>query len=180
MTWLAIKAFLGRIPRGAWIGAAVVALLLLGSCVHARKVKQYGNERYAAGVKAEGDRLAKKAAELKAKADAASAKISTALKEKNDAQARVIVRAADDLRLRGAGKAACPRYSSISASPGRSVPTSGGSNVAPAGLPDQDRIALPFGWTVDQAEKCDLNRSEVLTWRAWYAQQKEAWAKLAL
>lgn len=173
-----VGAMLKRIPRWAWIALAVVAILLLGSCVHKRKVKAFGEERYAAGVAYEQARLEKKAKELKAKVDALSGKITNQLKAKHDEKVIVINRAADDLRVRGPGKAACPGYTGVSSGPGGSVSAGGRPNASATGLPDQDRIVLPFTWTVDNAERCDLNRAEVLTWREWHKQQSEAWAKI--
>lgn len=174
----AIPAILKRIPRGAWIALAVIAILALGTCAHKRSVKKFGDERYAAGVKAEGERIAKKAAEIKAKADAASSKITEHLRKKHDEKVVVITRSADTLRLSGAGKAACPRGPVVSGSPGRSEPASRGSDAAGPEVPSGDSAAVPWGWLVDRAEKCDLNRVEVLTWRDWYAKQSEAWAKI--
>lgn len=175
--FLAVKSFLGRIPRAAWIALAVVAILLLGTCVHQKKVKKFGQERYAAGVAYEQARLAKKAAELKAKVDALTGKITTQLKAKHDEKVIVINRAADDLRVRGPGKAACPGHSSVPRGSSGSVSAGGGGNPATGQVPGGDRAAVPFGWLVDSAERCDLNRQEVLTWREWYKQQSEAWKK---
>lgn len=173
--FLAVKTFLGRIPRTAWIALAVIAILALGTCAHKRAVKKFGNERYAAGVAYEQARLEKKAKELKAKADAMTGKITTQLRTKHDEKVVVITRAADDLRVRGPGKASCPGNPGIPASSGRSDAASGRTDAPATGLPEQDRIALPFGYAVNQAEVCDLNRTEVLTWREWHKQQSEAW-----
>lgn len=173
-----VGALLKRIPRAAWIALAVIAILLVGSCVHKRKVKAFGEERYAAGVNAEGERIAAKAEALKRKADALSRKISNALKEKNDEENRAIASNADALRLSGAGKAACPRSAGVPSAPGRSEPANGRSDVAGPEMPSGDFAAVPWGWLVDSAERCDLNRAEVLTWREWHKQQSEAWAKI--
>ena len=173
-----VGAFLKRIPRGVWIALVVVAILALGTCAHKRSVKKFGEERYAAGVKAEGERIAKQAAEMKAKADAASSKITTDLKAKHDEKVIVITRDADTLRLRGAGKASCPGNPGVPSGSGGSGQASGRTDAPPTGLPIEDRIALPFAYAVNQAEVCDLNRQEVLTWREWHKQQSEAWAKI--
>jgi hypothetical protein len=173
-----VGAMLKRIPRWAWIALAAVAILLLGSCVHKRKVKAFGEERYAAGVAYEQARIEKKAKELKAKVDALSGKITTQLRTKHDEKVVVITRAADDLRMRGPGKASCPGYSGIPSGSGRPDAAGRRPDASPSGLPEQDRIALPFAWAVDNAERCDLNRAEVLTWREWHKQQTEAWAKI--
>lgn len=173
-----IKAALGRIPRWAWIAIAVVAILFVGSCVHSRKVKAFGEERYAAGVAYEQARLEAKAKAIKAKADAASKKITEQLKARHDETVTVIYRDADALRVRGPGKAACPGYPGVSGGSGRSEPISGGADASGLGLPEQGWAAVPWGWLVGEAENCDLNRAEVLTWREWYRLQSEAWAKI--
>jgi hypothetical protein len=170
--------FIKAVPRWAWIALAVVSILLLGSCAHKRKVKAFGEERYAAGVAYEQARLEKKAKELKAKVDALSGKITTQLRTKHDEKVIVINRAADDLRLRGAGKASCSSPAGIPSGPSGSVAPSGQGSVAGPQVPTGDFAAVPWGWLVDRAEVCDLNRQEVLTWREWHRQQSEAWAKL--
>lgn len=173
-----VGRILKSIPRQVWIAIAAVAILLVGSCVHKRAVIKYGKEQYAAGVKAEGDRIADEAKRMKARIDAQSAQISQLLKDKNDAQNRAIARSADDLRLRGPGKAICPGHSSLPASPGESIAPSWSGNAATGQVPGGEWGAVPWGWFLDSAERCDLNRAEVLAWREWYAKQSEAWAKI--
>jgi hypothetical protein len=166
---------LKAVPRPVWIALAVIALLLLGSCVHARKVKQYGEERYTAGVKAEGDRIAAKALKIAKRAEEISAKA----KELNNEKNRRIAGDADAVRVSGPGKAACLNPAAPSAS----------RPVTPAGKPDAARsemppgsgeallAAVPWPWLVDRAEQCDLNRAEAETWRAWHRELTEAWQK---
>lgn len=172
MTWLAVRAFLGRIPRGVWIALAVLALAGLLYWAHQREVKQ----TIAAAEKRGEDRaykiIAAKAREIERKAN----DISRKLKEQNREEVARINRDADDLRLRGPGKARanCP---GIPPSPGRSQPASERSNAAGPEMPSDDRAAVPWAWLVDRAEQCDLNRAEALTWREWYRQQVEAWPK---
>lgn len=175
MTWLAVKAFLGRIPRGAWIAAAVVAILLLGTCAHKRAVTKFGKERYAAGVKYEGDRIAAKARTLAAEAAAISAKARSLNSEKN----RRIASDADAVRVRGPGKASCLNPATPGAS--RYIPPAGKPDAArpevPAANGEALLAAVPWPWLVDRAEQCDLNRAEAETWRAWHKQLEDAWAK---
>lgn len=180
MAWfLAAKAFAGRIPRQVWIGLGA-ALLLLGLVIwHQRHAHNALEAAYNRGTADEGARIAKKAIDLKARIDALSGKISIALKGRNNEENRIIAGRADDLRLRGPGKAACPGVAGVPSGAGGSVTASGRPDAPATGLPDQDRIALPFDWTVSQAETCDLNRAEALTWREWWKQQSEAWAKAA-
>lgn len=173
-----VGAFLKRIPRPVWIAIAIIAILLLGTCVHKRSVKKFGEERYAAGVRDEAERIAAKAFLIKSKADAASNKITAALKEKHDAQIVVISRDADSLRVRGPGRASCPGSASVPSASGGNLAPSGGTVPAATGLPVEDRIALPFGYAVNQAEVCDFNRAEALSWREWWKLQSDAWAKI--
>lgn len=173
-----VGRFIKAVPRSVWIVLAVIAILLLGTCAHKRAVKKFGDERYAAGVRDEDERITKKALAIKAKADAASAKISAAFKEKNNEENRSIARSADNLRLRGAGKSACPAYSRVASGPGGPIAPGGAKGASATGLPVEDRIAVPFGWAVDQAERCDMNRAEVLAWRSWHEAQSKAWAKM--
>lgn len=175
-----IGRFLKAIPGRVWIGIAI--LLAIGAMIwwHNSQVSGARKEGYAAGVKYEGARIAKKAAEIKAKADGVTSKITAHLRTKHDEKVVVINRSADTLRLSGPGKAACRGNPDVPASPGRSVAGRGSGNAAPVGLPVEDRIAVPFGWVVDQAERCDMNRAEVLSWREWHRQQTEAWKDLEL
>lgn len=168
-----VKAALAKIPRGVWIGLAVIAILLLGTCAHKRSVKKFGEERYAAGVKAEGDRIAAKAQKLAS----AAAEISAKARSLNSETNRRIAAGADALRVSGPGKASCLNP----ATPGAS------RYIAPAGKPDATRpqvpsgdgqallAAVPWPWLVDRAEQCDLNRAEAETWRAWHRQLEESW-----
>lgn len=173
-----VGRILKSIPTRVWIGIAI--LLAIGAMIwwHKDKVSDARKEGYAAGVKYEGDRLAKKAAEIKARADKLTGAITAKLKEQNDAQNRAIIGRADDLRLSGPGKAACRGNPGIPASPGRPVASGGQGDVARPEMPSTDLAAVPWGWLVGSAERCDLNRAEVLSWREWHRQQSEAWAKL--
>lgn len=173
-----VGRILKAVPRPVWISLLVIGILLLGTCAHKRSVKKFGEERYAAGVKAEGERIAAKAFLIKSKADAAANKISKALKDQNNEENRAIARSADDRRLRGPGKAVCPGTASMAGGASRPVPASGGPDAAGPEVPSGDVAAVPWGWLVDSAERCDLNRAEVLSWREWHRQQGEAWAKI--
>ena len=169
----AIPAILKRIPRGAWIALAVIAILALGTCAHKQSVKKFGDERYAAGVKHEGDRIAAKALKL----EKAAAEISAKAKELNNETNRRIAASADTLRLRGPGKANCLNPATPGASryvPPRGKPDASGSQV-PTGDGEALLAAVPWPWLVDRAEQCDLNRAEVETWRSWHRQLEQSW-----
>lgn len=177
-----VGRILKAIPRPVWIALAVIAILLLGTCAHKRSVKRFGDERYAAGVKAEGDRIAAKAEAIKRKADALTGKISTELRKQSDEKVRIIYRDAGTVLMRGPGKAACGSGSQLPGATGRSNPPAGQGSSAVAEMPSGERIdliGLPFAGTVALAQTCDLNRAEAQSWRDWHAKQSEAWKKLS-
>jgi hypothetical protein len=176
MSWLAVKAFLGRIPRGVWIVLAVVILLGLGVRWYQGQIKAADRAGYA---RAERD-IAAKALALKAKIDATTAKITAKLKERNDVETHRIAAVADDVRLRGPGKAACPRFARVpNAASGHSPPAREGS-PAVGEVPDAggaDLIALPFSGTIALAEQHDKCRADILSYREWEKQLRETWPK---
>ena len=114
--------------------------------------------------------------------EASTVRINDLLGARHDQNLRDIGARADDLRLRGPGKAAaCGR-------PGADPRLSGGSGAggqpaAPADaptdqVPDGDRRAIvPWGWLVARAEDHDALLTEVTTWRSWHGQQKAAHAE---
>jgi hypothetical protein len=75
--------------------------------------------------------------------------------------------------VRGPGQARCTATVRPSAS-SRPDATSGTANAPSAGVSEPDRGAVPWDWLVGQAKVCDLNRSEVLSWREWHRQLTEA------
>lgn len=165
------------IPRWAWYALAAALVLFLIWRWHSGKVE----DAYAKGKQDEGARIAAKALEIKNKADAVSAGISTLLRTQSDEKVRIIYRDAGTVLMRGPGKAACPGSPGISSGAGRSVPPAGQGSPAVAEVPTGERvdlIALPFPGTVALAQTCDLNRAEAKTWRDWYSKQSEAWAKI--
>lgn len=97
---------------------------------------------------------------------------------------RDIAAVADDLRLRGPGRAAaaCGRPASparLSPAPGRSDAPGGAEADRLADLPDEGRpfAIVPWPELIASAEQADANRSEVLAWREWYASEKALWDK---
>jgi hypothetical protein len=174
-----VGAFIKRIPRGVWIALAVVAVIALGAFWHGRAVKHAHDAAYSAGVASEAARIEKKANALAAKATA----IAEAVKERNNETNRRIAGDADDLRVRGPGKAACLNPATTAAS--RHQPSGRPGDAASGQVPVADGLAnslpelaaVPWPWLVDRAEQCDLNRAEVLSWRENYQLQLEAWKK---
>jgi hypothetical protein len=170
---------LRRVPWQAWAALAVIIAIGLGAWWHGHKVKSAFAAAERRGEERAYTRVAAQALEIKRKADAASLKISTDLRNQNDVEARNIARTADDLRLRGPGKAACPGRSGLPAAAGGPQPTGRAADAAGDPLPaDGGFAAVPWGWLVDRGEQCDLNRAEVISWRAWHQQQSTAWRAL--
>jgi hypothetical protein len=157
MTWLAARAFLGRVPKAVWIAIAVALVLWLGVRWYngqIRDAEKRGADRAYAEVE-------KKARALEAKANATADKI----RSKTDEQARAIAADADTLRVSGPGKArACP----IPAPASRREAADGKPDAPGPEVPSDDRAAVPWQWLVQRAEVCDLNRNEVLAWREWH------------
>lgn len=165
-----VGRILKSIPRQVWIALAVVAILALGTCAHKRSVKKFGEEQYAAGVKAERDRAAKAVK----KAETAGNAISKEIRSKSDEEARRINTSADARRVRGPGLARC---AVPSAAASESKPASGNGDASRLEVPARDSAAVPWPWLVDRAEQADLNRAEVLAWREWHQRLSEEWAK---
>lgn len=164
--------FLKRIPRGVWIAVLIAALLALGTCAHKRSVKRFGDERYAAGVKAEGDRIAKKARKLEVQA----IELAEKLRSKNSEENRRIDSDAGALLVRGPGKAACLNTAAPAAS-GRQ-PTARPGDVAVDQVPDRtgtELIAMPFPDTIAFAKQHDLCLAEAKSWREQNRQMTEDW-----
>lgn len=180
----ALAAFLGKLNAQGWLGLAgciLLGILTLHQWGEARHWKKQ-SAQYEKLYRGELDhqaRIAKQATDLKAKIEALTAHISATLKEWTNAQNRRIAGAADDLRVLGPGKAACPGNSGIAPSAGGRVATSGTGDAAGPQMPVADRAGVPWQWLVDRAEQCDLNRTEVLSWREWHAKLLEAWPKQA-
>lgn len=182
--WKAIAAFFGSLNSQGWlgfIGCAAMGLLWLHTAGEARHwhkqsvqyQKLHNNDL------AHDAKIAKQAVDLKAKVDALTLNISRTLREWNDAQNSRIAGAADDLRLRGPGKAVCPGNpvdpsgSGKSQQPGRS----GNAAVAPVSDAGGQLAALPFSDTVTFGQSHDAYRAEVMTWRQWYQRLVAAWPK---
>lgn len=170
-----VGAFLKKIPRGVWIALAAAAAF--GAIVwwHNHTVSNARKEGYAAGVKAEGDRIAAKALKLAKDAEAISSKARSLNSETN----RRIAGDADAIRVSGPGKASCLNPATVGT--GRRVTPAGKPDVARSEVPTGDGEALlaavPWPWLVDRAEQCDLNRAEAETWRKWHKDLTDAWQK---
>jgi hypothetical protein len=160
-----------KIPRQVWLGlvAALLALALVAWHQHvAHKAiaaaEKRGEDRAYAKITQQAQALAKRANDRAAK-----------IRKQTDEANRTSIALANDLRVRGPGKAACTATAATSTSrhvsPPRpadaavdQVPAGGGANL----------IAMPFDDAVAWAEQHDLNLNEVKGWRAADQQQREA------
>lgn len=170
--WAAGKALAGRVPRGVWIALAVALALLLIWRWDSARLSSARNAGDAAGYARAMGEVEAKAKKLATEAEALTAKIRSRTNEEN----RRVGAAADTLRLRGPGRAACP--SAAPSGSGRHEPPAGQAN-APVGrvsYPERiEFIALPFAPTIAFAEQCDLNRAEAQAWRDQHKGLIEAW-----
>ncbi len=175
MTWLAVRAFLGRVPKQVWLALAVVALLVLGVLWHGHAIKKH-DKAIRIAVTAE---INAKTQKLIDGLNSKNAQLTADLRRKSDETVRTIIHDAGTVRLSGPGKAQCRASLPIAAS--GSQPTRGAGGTAVAEVPPGqglDLIGLPFAPTVDFSEQADLNRAETLAWREWYAKLLAAWPKV--
>jgi hypothetical protein len=181
-----VFAVLGKLPWQVWAGAAALALLVGGCVWHGSAVNAARTAALAEGKEAEKRRweqafqTMKLASETwKSNYEAVSQDLANERSARHAEDLRRIAAGADDLRLRGPGRAAAPRCGSIAdsglgtATGGPERPQGGGDDpVAP--LPDPEGLAIvPWGRLVEYAEDHDRWRAEALTWRSWYLEQKE-------
>jgi len=185
MGFSVLGKFLGSLNSQGIIGLIVtlilstVAVHQLGNARHWHKQSDQNARLYQRELDHDA-KIAKQAVDLKQKIDGLTINISHLLKEQNDAQNARIHSAADDLRMRGPGKAACPSNPGLAAAPGRSQQPIGAGNAAVAPVHDSggiSLIALPFADTVDFGEEHDRYRTEAMTWREWYKRLTAIWPK---
>lgn len=162
-----IGGLLKMVPARVWkllaIAAAIGLLIFLALRWHGGRVEQLKTTSFNAG-------YAKRVAEDTAEATARAARdvaITAPIRRKTDETIRNNARLADAVRLRGPGAAAAC-IDAVPAGTGGRQPGAGQADAAGAGLPDAQRIAVPFPWLVDSAERCDGNLAEVLAWREWH------------
>lgn len=193
LAFKAIGAFLAAVPTKVWIGLAVGAVLVGGYFLHQSKahgaIKAAYSSGYAAGSSDEDAKWQKRldaehkaAMDWKAKADAASSKITDEERARHEAERDAIAARADDQRVRGPGKAAaapCGRSSGLAglpASPGGSVQPGSAVDASLAGLSQGQGLAVvPWDDLTTFAASHDAAVAENRTWRSWYAREAKAW-----
>lgn len=170
--WSAVQAFFGKVP--VWLRWTLLGLVIAagGFFLHQHEVKKHD----VAIIEAERNRVEAIARKIIGEQNAKNAALAGQLRKANDEKAAAIHSDARDVFMRGPGasRATCP---GLAASPSRSQPASGNANAAGPQVPSDDRAAVPWGWLTDRAEQADLNRSEALAWRQWYATFSDQWAK---
>jgi hypothetical protein len=159
-----IAGFLGIRELFVKLGLGLVTLLAIGFAVW-RVVAWYDSQLDAAekrGAAAAYARVEHRVIEMSRQLTTAA----EALRSKAGEETRVVVAAADDLRVRGPGKAACPAVPVTSSGGPVAAATETGPAVAP--LPDRtgtELVCLPFAGTVDVFEQHDRLLIESRSWR---------------
>jgi hypothetical protein len=173
-----LGGFLKAVPRWVWIVVAVVAIALVAVRWHAGKVADLKTAAHEAGRVEALAAVAARVKRIEAAALELDRAISHKMRSKNREENRRIAVAADDLRLRGPGLARCERPPAVPERADGRVEAGRTGSTAAGPVPDDDWLAVPFKWGVDQLETCDLNRAEVIAWREWHRRWTEEWPKL--
>jgi hypothetical protein len=139
-------------------------LLVLLVSWHGHRVADHDRKIIAA----EDQRLTKRINDLTAKAVELRTKTALLERAAHEKEVSRIHDTVERVILRGPGKAQCPSSTFAAGSSGHE-PTSGSIDAGVVPMPDQGGpalIALPFNDAIRFAGQCDINRDEVLRWRA--------------
>lgn len=188
MMWLRlIPGALRLIPKWVWILLAVALLWRVAVSWHEHRAhaaiaaaEKRGEAKANAAWQQRFDAMRARADETRRRAEAASAKISKDVRRKNDQDNRDSAARARALSLSGPGAARCRPvdHPGLSGGAGRYVAPGGRPDAPGPQVPADDRAAVPWGWLVDRARQCDLNRAEALSWREADRRQRAEWEKL--
>lgn len=179
----AVAGICRAIPPKVWLALACIALLAGAVWYHGRAVDRARAEgREAANLQWQGafDTAHRAALQWRAAYQDTSTRLATIRKEAHETERRRIAADADTLRLRGPGRAAAPVCGRID--PAGLSPAPGGperpdrpGNAPLAPLPDGEPMAIvPWRDLTRWGEQADQWRSEALTWRTWYYEQRAA------
>jgi len=174
LTFLGVKAFLARVPRGVWIALGIALLTGLGLFLHSRAVSKFGQEQFDKGVKHEQNRIAKKVKRILIESE----KVSSNARRITETNLNRITSSARVVLMQGPGKAACSPAVSIPASPPRRSDPAGSASVVD--LPPREReplFGLPASGAVALAAQHDSCWVKAKAWEDWYRQQSEIWKK---
>jgi hypothetical protein len=161
-----VGSFFKGLPREVWYALAALAVLAGLWFWHSHAVSTAYRQGNADGIVATDKKwnaafttMSRAADQWKKNFELRSEQLADAQRTAHDQELRRIAADADDLRLRGAGRAAAPRCGPGS---GAAVAASAsGHQDSPAG-PGAPASPLPAG---------DGLRDEVKTWRSWYDEQ---------
>lgn len=181
-----IKGIFGSIPKWLWLTLAVVIALGSAVAVHQHYAHKELAVAFAAG-KAESDKqwqssfdLMKKASDQwKQNYQNEATLLADERRKTYEASLRANRVIADDLLLRGAGKASAARCRPLNNSglPGAtSRPQQTPANPdapGPAMPADGGDAIVPWGWLVQRTREHDDLLAEVNTWHIWYPEQAE-------
>lgn len=177
-----VLGVLKSIPPRLWYGIA--GLLLIGALLwwHSSKVSaahEAGRIAGRAEVQTEIDLWRQAARDWKRATDHKTQTISILIGERYDQDLRRNAALADDLRLRGPGKAAAchgsGRDTGVAASSGEYLGPAAPADAPRDQVPAGDGFAIvPWGWLVQRAEDHDRLLSESNAWRTWFDGQRRA------
>lgn len=169
------KAALAKIPWQVWAVLALVLAIGIGSCVHGKKVKSFGTERYDTGV-ADGKKA--RDAEIKALQNAkaeADRKLAAEIRKRVNAENTRIDTTASNILVRGPGRATCTNPPTTRSSASGHQPAAAEVNAARSGVPAEDFAAVPWGWLVKRATEHDKCLVEAGAWREQKAAELTAY-----
>lgn len=182
--FIKFKGWVKLIPRAVWIGLAVVILCVVLFKMHQKIASDRIQASYEAGVKASDERwlsdlaaMRTEGVELREQYETNVEQAVLAERKRNETELRSVNQLATNLRLRGPGAAsACTGSNSgsgLSSSSGGLTPINGEANAPLDTLPaDEPMATVPWNELVNRAEQCDINLTELNTWRRWYPTQK--------
>lgn len=165
-----IAAFLTRLglPRWVLILLAIVAAIGAAAWWHDGAADRAIAAAEKRGAAAENSRLTGRIERLQAGIEKLGRKATDNIREKANAKLARVAVDADDLRLRGAGKASCPGPAATPAASGGRQSTARQADAAVDPLPDRQRVELigmPFAGAVAFAEQHDRCLIEAGAWR---------------
>lgn len=184
--WAATKLLFGKVPRWVWLTLLVVTLVVGAVWLHQRHANAMLEAAYEQGQKDRDaawqtrfDEMQAAANDWKTKYEQASATLANERRQRHEETLRHNAELADALRLSGPGRASAARCrpidnSGLSGASGGDGSTPSDPNAPGPGVPEHDGDAIvPWGWLVRRGEEHDALLSEVVTWRSWYAEQKD-------
>lgn len=184
---LAVSGIIAAIPPRILL--ALGAAVLLGGAFWLHQARAAGQIKaaraagYAAGVaemKQSFDTLHGAVLTWKQAHQNTAAALSDANRRRFDEDLRANAARADDLRLRGPGRASAAdcrpgSRAGLAAAAGGPQPVGGRADGPVAPVPPDEPLALvPWADFVARSEDADADRSEALTWRNWYQEQVKA------